>query len=340
MAVPYLSPKHHALPRQQVCRLGRFGTMFRRVRAMLVGNPQSTSSASRAQWDELTKILARRLTLDVVETQYAGHAADVARRTTDAGVDLVLAHGGDGTVNEVVNGLLGEAGAEPCDTVPALGVIPGGSADVFAKLCGVPVDALDAAHHTLEALAQGRRKTIGLGKADHQWFTFNAGLGWDAEVVAEVERLRRKGHAATPALYARAAITCWGRGRRRDPSIIVEVDGEQPVDRLHTAVVSNVDPWTFIGSRPVRMNPSTTFASGLGFLALRGTHARALLRHVGRLLSTEAKPDGPDVFRRSDITRVHVRTTRPLHLQLDGDGCGERTDVEFTSVAHALHVIT
>ena len=70
-------------------------------------------------------------------TNHRGHAIEIGRDATRDGVDVVIVHGGDGTVNEVVNGMLGEAGrAPPRWTAPAVGVVPGGSANVFARSLG------------------------------------------------------------------------------------------------------------------------------------------------------------------------------------------------------------
>ena len=89
----------------------------------------------------------------------------------------MVALGGDGTVNEVVNGILSE-GVRP--GLPDLAVVPGGSTNVFARALGMPASAVEATGQILEALREGRSRRVGLGKADERWFTFCAGLGIDA----------------------------------------------------------------------------------------------------------------------------------------------------------------
>src|SRR3954452_24557899 len=173
------------------------------MRGLLVVNPKATATTTRTR-EVLVRALGSDLKLDVAETQRRGHARDLAREATDDGIDLVVTLGGDGTVNEVVNGLLHDG---PGPDVPALAVVPGGSTNVFARALGMPESAVEATGEVLEAVAAGSRRTIGLAKADERWFTFCAGLGLDAEVVRRVEHRRADGRRATPSLFVREAVT-------------------------------------------------------------------------------------------------------------------------------------
>src|SRR6185312_3836110 len=150
----------------------------------------------------------------VERTQYRGHARDLAAA---ADADLIIVHGGDGSINEAVNGVMsrdgaGESGAgESGPGAPGAGpqgrpliaIIPGGGANVLARGLGLPVDAAAAIRRLRESLAAGRYRTIGLGLAGDRYFTFSAGLGWDAEVVGEVDRLRAEGHRESATLFLR-----------------------------------------------------------------------------------------------------------------------------------------
>ena len=130
------------------------------------------------------------------------------------GIELVVAHGGDGTLNEVVNGVLAATDGRPGDSLdgPVVGIVPGGSANVFARALGLPVDPMAATARLLEAVGRRASRLVGLGHAQPdedgpgRWFTFNAGLGWDAEVVAAVERARAAGREATPLRYVSTAV--------------------------------------------------------------------------------------------------------------------------------------
>ncbi|MGW1681031.1 diacylglycerol/lipid kinase family protein [Saccharopolyspora sp. NPDC002376] len=306
------------------------------MRAVLVVNPQATSTTAAGR-DVLAHALASELKLDVVETQYRGHAADAARAAVQDGADLVIAHGGDGTVNEVVNGMFaaGEVGDRE---MPTLGVVPGGSANVFARALGLPRDPVEATHRLLCAVAERSSRWVGLGRADERWFTFNAGVGWDAEVVAEVERLRSNGRNVTPALYARTALACYFRMARQEPQIGLQIGDESQVSGLHSVFVSNTDPWTYLGSRPVRMSPETSFDTGLGVFALQNMRAYPVLRHVAEMLRGRAKPHARNSIERADVGHLCVTCTEPLRLQVDGDCLGERSEIEFFSVPEALRV--
>lgn len=305
------------------------------MRAVLVVNPQATSTTA-ARRDVLAHALADVVKLEVVQTRYRGHAADAARAAVADDIDLVIAQGGDGTVNEVVNGMLSEP--RPENRTPRLGVVPGGSANVFARALGLPKDPIEATHRLLQAIAADSSRLVGLGKANDRWFTFNAGVGWDADVVAEVEQLRGRGRNVTPALYARTALSCYFRTSRQAPQITVRVGDEPPTTGLHTAFVANTDPWTYLGSRPMRMNPDTTFDTGLGVFSLSDMNAYVVLRYIAQMLRGSAKPHGRNALRRADVGYIHVACQEPLRLQVDGDNLGERSVIEFVSVPDALRV--
>jgi diacylglycerol kinase family enzyme len=304
------------------------------VRALLVVNPQATATTAAGR-DVLAHALASDVKLEVVQTTYRGHATDAAAQAAADGVDLVVAHGGDGTVNEVVNGLMrGEA--DDAEAVPILGVVPGGSANVFARALGLPRDPVEATHHLLQAIEGGRSRLIGLGRANDRWFTFNAGVGWDAEVVAAVDGRRRK--QASPALYTRITLASYGRQALRGPKLTVELPGEDPVDGVRLAFVCNTDPWTYLGGKPIRLLPNCTFDAGLSLFALRSLATPTVLRHVGQVLRGAHQPHGRHLLTRDDLPRIRVTSDRTVRFQVDGDLVGEGESVVFTSAPDALRV--
>src|SRR4051794_12390424 len=166
------------------------------MRALLVVNPTATTTSARTR-DVLAHALASDLKLEVAATEYRGHARDLGRQAAESGeIELVVALGGDGTVNEVVNGLL-HGGPDP-ERLPRLAVVPGGSTNVFARALGLPNDAVEATGALLDALRRRSERTVGLGIAGGgapgtedeavpgRWFTFCAGLGFDAGVIGRV----------------------------------------------------------------------------------------------------------------------------------------------------------
>jgi len=191
------------------------------MRALLVVNQRATTTSRRSR-DVLVRAMRSEAEVEVAYTARRGHATTLARRAAAGGVDVVATHGGDGTVNEVVNGLMavGTSAAER----PALAVVPGGSTNVFARALGIPGDWAEAAGVLLEAMRESRGRTIGLGQADDRYFTFCAGLGLDAAVVRRVEQARFRGRTSTPGLYLRAAAGHLMRERDwRRPAITLEV---------------------------------------------------------------------------------------------------------------------
>ena len=302
------------------------------MRAILVVNPQATSTTLGGR-DVLAHALASQLKLEVVETDYRGHALAVARDAAREGIDLVVAHGGDGTVNEVVNGLLTDGPGEE----PALGVVPGGSANVFARALGIARDPVEATHQLLRAIEGGLSRQVGLGKADGRWFTFNAGLGWDADVVATVAD--RRGKETNALLYMRAAASCYFRqelGNR--PPLIVRIPGKKPTE-VRTAFVSNTDPWSYLGAKPVHLNTGTSFDSGLGLFALSGLGLPTVFRHVRQALSDRARHRGRRLIAYDDLPELCIESQEPVNFQVDGDPVGQRTRVKFVSVPRALTVL-
>lgn len=309
------------------------------MRAVLVVNPKATATTAAGR-DVLAHALASQVKLEVLETDYRGHAMAAATQAMVDGADLVVAHGGDGTVNEVVNGLLASG---PGSTVPMLGIVPGGSANVFARSLGLPRDPVDATHQLLHALEDRRQRQVGLGRVTSsggelpRWFTFSAGVGWDADVVAEVDR--KRGKKASPALYTRVALTQYLKPAHGEPQLTVEVDGEEPVSGLRLVFVSNTDPWTYLGSRPIHLNRRCDFEGDLGVFALHSLALPTVLRHLRQAISRKGETRGRRLLRRDDVPALRVTSATPVRVQCDGDLLGERTSVEFSSVRHALTVV-
>ncbi|OIJ84826.1 diacylglycerol/lipid kinase family protein [Streptomyces colonosanans] len=321
------------------------------MRALLVVNPAATTTSARTR-DVLIHALASEMKLDAITTEYRGHARDLAQQAAESGdVELVVSLGGDGTVNEIVNGLL-HRGPEP-DRLPRLAVVPGGSTNVFARALGLPNDPVEATGMILDALSERRERTVGLGlaagtpgtedeAAPSRWFTFNAGLGFDAGVVGRVEQHREQGKRSTHALYLRQAMRQFlDDPYRRHGTITLERSGEEPITGLVMSIICNTSPWTFLGNRPVYASPKASFDTGLDVLALRRMSTASVARYATQLLtsSPERGPHGKHAVSLHDLTDFTLHSKVPLPLQMDGDHLGVRTSVTFTGVRRALRVI-
>lgn len=305
------------------------------MRAVLVVNPQATSTTPGGR-DVLAHALASEVKLEVVETTHRWHAAEVAAAAASEGVDLLVAHGGDGTVNEVVNGMLPADPAKSTAGRPMLAVVPGGSANVFARAIGYPRDPVEATHVVLEALTSGRTRRIGLGMADDRWFTFSAGMGWDADVVEGVDR--KRGKKTSPSLYTRVATAVYLHPPHGRPLFTLGLPGEEPAE-VRTVFVSNTNTWSYLGPRPIELNPGCSFEGNVGVFALRSLGTFSVLHHLRQALNGKGRQRGRRLIRRDAVESASIHSKEPVNLQVDGDLVGERTDVVFTSVPDALTVV-
>jgi len=354
------------------------------VRALLIVNPHATTT-TQLRRDVIAHALASQMDLEVVETRYRGHAASLAEMAAADGHQLVLTLGGDGTVNEAVNGLLrsasaacldggpasaAPAGAAPASTAPAsttpasttpgnttpastapavrpaLAALPGGNANVFTRALGLPADLIDATGQIIQAVQAGRHRNIGLGRIDltglaSRYFTFNAGLGLDAEVVRVIEGLRARGQPATSWLYVWTALRqFYAVTDRRHPALTLECDGRPPVGHLFMGIVSNTSPWTYLGHRPVNPSPRADFDTGLDLFALRRLRTMSTLNALRQMITPRRAPlSGRDVVSLHDQPEFRISSGRPVAVQIDGEYVGEHEVVTFRSVPDALRVI-
>jgi diacylglycerol kinase family enzyme len=316
------------------------------MRAVLIVNPTATSTTPAGR-DLLAHALKSRLKLTVEHTTHRGHGAELAQRAVEDGVDLVVVHGGDGTVSGVVNGMLGRPGAPtsgPTAPVPAVAVVPGGSANVLARSLGIAPDPVAATNQLIQLLDDYVRhrtwRRISLIDCGEQWAVINAGMGVDAEVVAAVEARRDKGVKVTPLRYWRVAVPIAVAFSRRAPKLTLELPGRDPVPGVHFAWVSNTSPWTYSNSRPMVTNPGCTFESGLGVFALTEMKVFPTLRLVRQILAKGPKGNPKQLIRDDDAPCLTVTSVgEPVASQFDGDYLGLRQTMTFRAARDVLPVV-
>ena len=310
------------------------------MRAVLIVNPNATSTTPATR-DLLAHALESRVKLTVIHTDHRGHAVEIGRDAAAGGVDVLIVHGGDGTVNEVVNGILEVGG--PVAGSPAVGVVPGGSANVFARALGISPDPIEATNQLVDLLsAYRRRKTwrrIGLMDCGERWAVFTAGMGVDGDVVAAVEAQRAKGRKVTASRYIRVAVREMLSSARKDPLLTLHMPGREPVEGVHFAFVSNSSPWTYANQRPVWTNPTTTFETGLGVFAITSMNVWANLGLVRKMLARRPRIDARHLIRDDDLSQLTVTSSTPVACQIDGDYVGLRETMTFTAVPDALAVV-
>ncbi|MGV9480317.1 diacylglycerol/lipid kinase family protein [Gordonia aichiensis] len=305
---------------------------------MLIVNPFATATTAAGR-DALVNTLRAHVPVDVEHTTHRGHAGELGAHARREGYDVVVVHGGDGSVNEVANGILGPpADLNPSLPRPALAIIPGGSANVFARTLGIESDPLLATRQLIDLLDASSVHRIGLGHTDTRWFLFNAGMGMDAVVVHAMEDKRHAGKAATPLRYLWTTVSCFLRDSSNQPPFRVQIEGHEPVDGVRFAFVSNTTPWTFLGNHEIRTNPGTDLATRLGVFAATST---GVLRNVGlatRLL-THRDPKAPHLIRDDDVEWVQFDAEQPIDVQMDGDYVGDFTSIHFTHRDAVLDVV-
>lgn len=300
------------------------------MRGLLIVNPRATTTTGNSA-DLVIRSLAGLVDLDVEHTRYRGHARELAAAARG---DLVIVLGGDGAVNEAINGIMSQA------SKPLLAVIPGGGGNVFARALGLPADAAAAIARIGEILKEGRYRTIGLGLAGDRYFTFSAGLGLDAEAVGEVERLRASGRRESPALFAWAILRRFWRTDRRVPVLTLERDGQPATPDLFMTAITNRSPWTYVRGRAVLPVPDPDFNSGLDVLALRKLRATTIVSAVGQMMTIRRRsPRGRHVLTVTGLESLTIRSARPVAFQVDGDYLGQTEAVKFQFVPRALRVV-
>ncbi|MCU0259870.1 MAG: hypothetical protein MUE78_02520 [Ilumatobacteraceae bacterium] len=301
------------------------------MRILLVVNSFASSVTARN-----TVIVHRRLSrghqVEIAETNRRGHATRFAADAARRGVDVVIGYGGDGTLNEVTTGIAGS------DT--ALGVLPGGSTNVFARILGMPNDPVAAVEHLAAGIDAADIRPIGLGRVNGRFFCFHTGIGFDAAVVDYVERhasLKRwLGHP----LFMYAGVRTWlvGYDRRR-PHFGVEVPGGPSLTDGYFTIVLNTNPYTYLGNRPLDLAPAVTLDTPLSVLTLRSLSATTLVGALGGALRGGGVPARSDLAMWDDVRRLTVHGERPFPYQVDGDHLGDATHLELDHVPDAVRLV-
>lgn len=308
-------------------------------RMLLIVNPYATTVSSRLK-NLVVYALQGRYEVETVDTEAQNHATEIGREVRDHGYDVVVAFGGDGTLNEVANGLAG--------TEVPVSVLPGGSTNVVCRTLGIPNDVVDATEHLLALADEWAPRPIDLGRIDDRRFVFSCGAGIDATVVRRVDAHPRLKSRAGPYYFTWAAISAFYRQYMVRPvRLRVEADGESAEGI--TALAQNSDPFTYFASRPIRVCEHVALDDGtLSLGVLRRAAQRDMPTLIPRLFS-ESRPaarhrqidhfEGVAEATVASISETKDGTTRPFPVQVDGDYIGERTRIELAVDPGALTVV-
>jgi diacylglycerol kinase family enzyme len=301
------------------------------LRLALIANPHASRFSGR-QRDRVAAALAAGHKVEVLQTAHPGQATALASQAVAGGVELVAVLGGDGTVNEVVNGLRGSDAA--------LGLLGGGRVNVLARGLGLPADPDRAAARLVELLAAGARRRLTLGVAGDRCFALNAGLGLGGAIVREVERRQRAKQLYGDRAYLAAGLKALLVDHDRDhPHLTVHLPDGRPPLRGFFTLVGNGDPYTYLGRRPFRPTPQATWDGGLDLLVGETMAPRSLVRALTGMLSPHPRAGYPGLAVLHDIDGFSLESDIPLPFQLDGEYVGDRTSVTFRCLRSALAVV-
>ena len=308
-------------------------------RMLIIVNPYATTVSDRLR-NLVVYALQGRYEVEAVSTEAQNHATEIGREVRDHGYDIVVAFGGDGTLNEVANGLAG--------TDVPVSMLPGGSTNVVCRTLGIPNDVVDATEHLLALADDWAPRKIDLGKVDDRHFVFACGVGIDATVVERVDAHPKLKARAGPYYYSWAGLSSFYRKYLVNPvRVQVEVGGEAAEGV--TAIVQNSDPFTYFASRPIRVCEGIAIDDGT--LSV-GVLKRATQRDMPLLISRLFNADKPAARHRQvdhfdDVSAATVASVsedkegnlRPFPLQVDGDYIGDRTRIELRADPGALTIV-
>jgi diacylglycerol kinase family enzyme len=309
-------------------------------RMLIIVNPYATTVSDRLR-NLVVYALQGRYDVEAVATEARNHATEIGREARDGGYDVVAAFGGDGTLNEVANGLAG--------TDLPVAILPGGSTNVVARSLGIPNDVVDATEHLLSLADEWQPRKIDLGRADQRRFLFACGAGVDATVVRRVDAHPKLKSRFGPWFYSWAAVSAFSSRYLVNPvRLRVTVGAQEPVEGI-TAVTQNSDPFTYFSTKPIYVNEGIAIDDGTLSMAVL---KRAAIRDMPTLLPRLFSPRRPAARHRQivgfqDVNSATIESIsedrsgapRSFQLQVDGDYIGERTKVELGIEPGALTII-
>jgi diacylglycerol kinase family enzyme len=282
-----------------------------RRRMLIIVNPYATTVSDRLK-NLVIYALQGRFEVEVEATESQDHATEIGRDARDGDYDIVVAFGGDGTVNEVVNGLAG--------TDIPVSFLPGGNTNVVCRSLGIPNDVVDATEHLLSLADDFKPRRIDLGMVDDRYFVFSCGAGIDASVVKRVDN------------PVRLEVECGGR----------TVQGV-------TVLAQNSDPFTYFASQPIHVCSNVAIDDGkLGMVVLKRANQLDAMSVVPRLLSNRlsaAKHNQVEAYEKFEQAQVRSLSTgdageiRPFPVQVDGDFIGTHEQVTLRAAPSALSII-
>jgi diacylglycerol kinase family enzyme len=302
---------------------------------LVIVNPYATTVSDRLK-NLVVYALQGRYDVEAIDTKAQGHATELTREAAEAGYHVVVAFGGDGTVNEAANGLAG--------TDTPLTCLPGGATNVFGRTLGIPNDVVDATEHLLGIADDFRPRRVDTGLVNGRHFVFASGVGLDASVVERVDAHPRRKARFGEWYFTYAAVATFNRKYLvNPPRMVVETDDGESTGAV-TVIVQNSDPYTYFGNRPIRVSTGAGLDSGrLGLAALRRASVLDMPTLIARIFSGRAETlqrhrqvTGFDPVRGATVSSADGR---PLPVEVDGDFIGDFEQVRYEIAPRSLAVV-
>jgi len=307
--------------------------MASKRRMLLIVNPHA-ATVSDGMRNLVVHALKGRFDVDAIDTRARGHATELCRELARDGYDVVVAFGGDGTVNEAANGLRG------CET--PLCALPGGSANVFARMLGIPGELVDATEHLLAMADDWRVRRVDLGVVNGRCFVFNSGIGLDASVVERVDARPQLKARFGPYFFTWEALKAFARRYVVRPPKM-DVDDGQRTLRAVTTIVQNGAPFTYFNDRPVEIADGASLDSGrlVSAVVHRATPLGVSLIGMRALLPRLRVVGHRNITDLQQLSKLTVRSAddRALPLQVDGDFLGHVEEARYSILPGALSVV-
>ncbi len=313
---------------------------------LVIVNPYATTVSDRLR-HLVVNALRGSYQVDAVDTERRLHATELCREAASAGYDVVVAFGGDGTVNEAANGLAGSGVPLTC--------LPGGRVNVYCRVLGIPADVVDATEHLLGLADDWRPRQVDLGRVNDRYFVINGGVGLDAAVVEQVDAHPKLKTRFGEYYYVSVATSTFLRRYLRKPvGLRTTFDslgpgaGEDavlppPVDGV-TTIIQNGSPYTYFGDRPIELGTGAHLDSAdLAGVVLKKTTLLAIPTITLRAMASSREVGGHrQVHPFRGVTGLTVRSLddRLLPLQVDGDYIGEANEAVFRVAPGALTVVS
>ncbi|HYI38593.1 MAG TPA: diacylglycerol kinase family protein [Thermoleophilaceae bacterium] len=303
-------------------------------RMLVIVNPYATTVSDRLR-NLVVYALQARYDVEAVDTEKRDHATQLCREAAEEGYDVVVAFGGDGTVNEAANGLAGSATPLTC--------LPGGATNVFHRAIGIPTDVVEATEHLLALADDFRPRRVDLGRINDRFFTFSAGIGLDASVVARVDAHPRMKARLGQYYYTASAVSTFNRSYLVDPPHVRVTVGDREVEGV-TVIAQNSEEYTYFGRRPIRLAPDVGLDDGsLGLVVLKRASILELPTVAWRAFSGRAgtltRHRQVESFPATTAATVAATDGGTFPVQVDGDYIGQWESASFAAAPGALSVV-